>query len=590
MKISKSLKQLFTHIALYFTVVIFWAAIEITGPILFNFEDGFRLVDIVRVGFHALFHAGIIAGILSLLGRRSFITMIGLTIVYAIVAYANLLYFRSFGICFPFNMMFEFQQLNGITDSIISLVRWYDVSFIIIIATAIYLYIKLKDRLSFSVKRHLCIITIYITITAIPVYGILHTLKWSIDNMHKSIHLNYAMSPIKNYRAFGLLPSLSYQFWNTDSATELSEAQQKDIKTLLDANIAYTNNNLAPKKNLVILLMEAMSTSCIHSDYMPTLNSLCNSKTTLYCPNIKQLTQGAMSIGGQFVVMSGLHGLRNAIFVADFPENTYPSIALDMIKRDCNCYTSSIISSQTNFWQQDIVNQQLSLHNLFGIDGIKNTIPNPHYNKHNWIDDKTLFEFAALKIKELHQSFCIILVPSNMHSEWTEDANIVCDATFAHIQDPKLHEYMRRAHHLDNQIALLINELKANGLFDDTLIVVTSDHKPSDVYCSDAMRQELSPYIPAIFINTGADWTEHNERNKDVVFCHSQVYPTMLQLMGLKPEKYAGLFPPMTNIEATQEYDFDNCDYATTTDEKLKQIYDLEELMIRSSYFGTLQK
>ena len=63
----------------------------------------------------------------------------------------------------------------------------------------------------------------------------------------------------------------------------------------------------------------------------------------------------------------------------------------------------------------------------------------------------------------------------------------------------------------------------------------------------------------------------------------------MLQLMGLRPEKYAGLFPPMTNIEATKEYDFDNCDYATTTDERLKRIYDLEELIIRSSYFGTMK-
>jgi phosphoglycerol transferase MdoB-like AlkP superfamily enzyme len=148
---------------------------------------------------------------------------------------------------------------------------------------------------------------------------------------------------------------------------------------------------------------------------------------------------------------------------------------------------------------------------------------------------------------------------------------------------------MRRARYADEQLTSFIQALKDKGLYDDTLIVVTSDHQVPSAYCSDAMRQELSPYIPAIFINTGSDWTEQNKRNKDVVFCHSQVYPTMLQLMGLRPEKYAGLFPPMTNIEATKEYDFDNCDYATTTDERLKRIYDLEELIIRSSYFGTMK-
>jgi hypothetical protein len=59
--------------------------------------------------------------------------------------------------------------------------------------------------------------------------------------------------------------------------------------------------------------------------------------------------------------------------------------------------------------------------------------------------------------------------------------------------------------------------------------------------------------------------------------------------MGLRPEKYAGLFPPMTNIEATQEYDFANCAYETTTDKRIKQIYDIEEKIIRSSYFGVME-
>ena len=571
------LKRILSHIALFLTVVIFWTAIEIAGPIIFNFENDFKLIDIARVVLHAIFHAGIIVGILSIFGKRLFVAMVGLTTIYAMIAYANLLYFRSFGLCFPFNMMFEFQQLDGIIGTIFSLMRWWDILFIIIPIIAIYTYIKLRNKeASFSLKHHLCIAIIYIIITAIPVYGILKFLKWPINNLHKMTHLNYAMSPIKNYRAFGLLPSLSSQLWNNNNTLKLSEEQQNEIKIILDTNISILDNcqpnNILPKKNLLILLMEAMSSDCIHNEYMPTLYSLCNTSTTLYCPKVKQLEQGAMSIGGQFVVTSGLHGLRNAIFVADFPNNKYPSIAFDMLQRDSCCYTSSIVSSKKDFWQQDIVNQQLSLYNLFGLQEIEKSISNPCYNKHDWIDDGSLFEFAAAKIKDIEQSFCMILVPSNMHSEWNKDVNIVYDASFAHIQDPKLYEYMRRARYLDDQIAALITELKANGIYDDTLIVITSDHKPSDIYYSDAMRQYLSPYIPAIFINTGADWTEQNKLNNEVVFCHSQVYPTMLQLMGLRPKRYAGLFPPMTNIETTKEYDFDNCDYATTTNKKLKYI------------------
>ena len=206
----------------------------------------------------------------------------------------------------------------------------------------------------------------------------------------------------------------------------------------------------------------------------------------------------------------------------------------------------------------------------------------------NLVDDKVLFDFACKKIPS-DKAFCALLITSNMHIPYSFDNSIAQDSHFPNITDPLLHEYMRRARYLDDQIASFVQSLKKQGIYDDTLIVIAPDHQVPSAYYSDAMRKYLSPYIPAIFINTGVDWTEQNKRNKDVVFCHSQVYPTMLQLMGLRPEKYAGLFPPMTNIEATKEYDFDNCDYATTTDERLKRIYDLEELIIRSSYFGTMK-
>ena len=55
--------------------------------------------------------------------------------------------------------------------------------------------------------------------------------------------------------------------------------------------------------------------------------------------------------------------------------------------------------------------------------------------------------------------------------------------------------------------------------------------------------------------------------------------------MGLHPEGYIGLFPPMTDVEATAEYGFDSCDYATTTNEQLKLVYDLGELIVRSNHF-----
>lgn len=590
--LTKSLPKLsIIHITLIFITIAFWATIEALGPIFFIFEESFWLLDVARVTGHALFHAILIFSIISIFGKRAFAIMIGLTTIYALLAYANLLYFRSFGICFPFNMMLQFQQLNGLSQSIIDLMRWYDVLFLIVPIIAYIAYGKLKPQLThFSRKLHFGVLGICAVIAFCPVLYVINYRQFDITQLHKEIHLNYAMAPIRTYRGFGLLPSLSYQIWNPNNAVKLSTAEEEEIDMLINnQHVLFCNSSIqaTPKKNCVIMLMEAFCSRSIQEEYMPTLYSLCNQGTTLYCPNTKQLTQGGMSIGGQLVVMTGLHGLRNSTFVTDFRNNKYPSITSVMKEYDHNYYTFSAVSTDSNFWQQDVVNQQLSINELYGLKEIESATDAPYYNKHKWIDDKTLFEFSATKIANSEEPFCCVIVPSNMHSPYDIDDKIVCDISFSEITDPHLHEYLRRARYLDNQIAAFIQRLKDCGKYDDTLIVITSDHRAS-LY-SQEMEDMLQTYIPAIFINTGADWTEQNERNKDVVFCHSQVYPTMLQLMGLRPEKYAGLFPPMTNIEATQEYDFANCAYETTTDKRIKQIYDIEEKIIRSSYFGVME-
>ncbi len=488
-------------------------------------------------------------------------------------------------------MIFEFQQLNGLWDSIFALIKWYDFIYICL-CMLVFMYIRYSHS-KFNYKSHIIISLLCIMITYVPAYYITNNvLHWdSIQTCKKEFSYTCRNNPVTCYIGFGLFPIIAYQLQNAIPPTiSLSNIESEEINQIIKHNckLVCKNASKVPKKsNLVIMLMESLNTACISPNIMPTLYTLSQDNTTLFCPNINQLTHAAASIGGQFVVMTGLSGLRQSVFVTDYPYNQYPSIAKEMSKTD-NTYSYTVVSTHRHFWRQNTVCESVGMIDLFDQNrDIRPTSEN--INASGWVDDKIIFEVAANKIPSEQRPFCALIVPSNMHVPYTHDSNIKCNILFSNIQDTALHEYMRRARYLDDQIASFIQALKDRGVYDDTLIVITSDHQIPKAYYSDAMRQELSPYIPAIFINTGADWKEQNERNKEVVFCHSQVYPTMLQLMGLKPDKYAGLFPPMTNIEATQEYDFNNCDYATTTDERLKRIYDLEELIIRSSYFGTMK-
>ena len=571
-----------------------WIAVEALGPILFNLNDTLTVVDIIKILCRASFYSSLGFLLLSLFGRKMYLIAVVSLTIYGALAYANLLYFRSFNQYFPLNMLTEFQQLEGLGASVISLTQWMDILFIIVAIVPIITYIYLSSRISnFSTRRSTMILSGICLITAIPSIGIDKLAH--IGEFHKSVNWLIGCEPTRAYKVYGLMPTIAYQLeHNSYKAIALNQEDEIEISQMIKDRAILNQTLIAnidkPKENIAILLMESFNSSCITANYMPTLDSLCRQASTLYCPQIKQMTQGAMSIGGQLIVMSGLNGLENSVFAVDYPHNTYPSIAAELHKRNSDLHSYTVVGTSRNYWRQDIVNRALGVKNLFDKQDIYDLTSNPQNNVLDWAGDKEIFNLSVQKIPtNTTTKFCAVIISTDMHSPYTYDTSIKCDATFPEIQDASLHEYMRRAKYVDEQIATFIQALKDKGVYDDTLIVITSDHQVPDAYCSDAMRQSLSPYIPAIFINTGTDWTEQNKRNKEVVFCHSQVYPTMLQLMGLRPDGYAGLFPPMTDIEATQEFDFDNCDYATTTDERLKRIYDLEEKIIRSSYFGVMK-
>ena len=484
----------------------------------------------------------------------------------------------------PINLIFEFQQLDGLSSSILSLIKYYDILYIIIPICTWYAFRKInKKSFNFSWRNHVIILLLSVTITSVPVFLILKKISNNRLNVAiETVFWNVNADPIKMYQAFGLLPITYYQLQDSPEIIELGQAEKDQITNIISQNNkqyleCLSQHDVTPK-NIVIFLLESFNTACINPIVTPTIHSLCLESETLYCPNVKQMTQGAMSIGGQLITLTGLNGLRTSVYCADFPDNNYPSIAreLKLIKNSANSFT--VVSTSTHFWRQDMVNQTLGIDSLFG-----NSEINPQ-RKRGWADDKEVIDYAASKLKHAGQPFCAIIVPGNMHAPYTFNPDIKHDIKFNDVSDPALTEYLRRANYLDIQIDSFISSLKEVGLYENTLIVITSDHQVPGFGESIEMRNYLSEYIPAIFVNTGTNWSENNIANTSIVFSHGQVYPTMLQLLGLRPQYYSGLYPPMTNIDATSKYDFTNIEYNNSSS-NLKQMYEIEENIIKSNYF-----
>ena len=579
------MKSFVRHICLFAIFVVVFAALEALGPVFQGMERGLAS-DVTRLMIYAFFNAGIVMAIMSVLHRYVFAGMLVATTVYGIFAYMNLLHYRALDSFFPFYMLTETQQLNGLSGSIFGVMRWYDLSFVLVLAAMYVLFFRLRKKVDYKVGRHLAILGVYLSCLLIPVWCANSKAGWELGKWKWNAVRCCRFSPVECYTNLGLLPVIAYQLDNMqDSARVLSDEEVQTVEALLKENVDVLHSAIPaaePKQNLVIMLLESFNTSCICQEVMPRLDSLCKLQSTLYFPKNRHLTHGGMSIGGQLVTVSGLHGLLNAPFCSAYPYNAYPSVARAQKEAFDSTYSYTVVSSDRYFWRQSEVSEALGFDALFDkADGMTGV------NKHGWADDKSLFEFALSKAPVDGTPFISLLVPTNMHSPYTKDEWIKCDASFPDVRDESLHEYMRRAWHLDELVGEFVDELKRKGLYDNTLLVIVSDHQVPQMYCSDAMNKWLSPYVPVVFVNAGEQWKDLNEEAEDVVCCMSQLYPTMLQLMGLKPVKYVGLFPPMTDLKRTEEYDFEHLEYTSTSCQKLKDIYEIEERMIESGYFGS---
>lgn len=586
---SESSNQKKYHIQLFLLLVGLFVSVETLGPFLQSCERGFNINDPLNAIPSAMFHAGILTLVFSCLHRFVFSGMIAFTLLYGGFCYANLLHYRGLDAFLPIHMLGETQQLAGLSSSIFALMKWYDIFYLIFPAILLFLLFRIKKKFTgFCFSRQFAIVGIFILVMTVPYYFANKSIGATFHRFRAQILERCQIQPINTYKTLGLVPIIYFQVNSLVGAAEydvITDVEMQQIKGIINENLHATHLNgiagLKPKKNLIVMLMESLNTTCISPSVMPTLDSLCSLSTSLYCPNTNQLKQGAMSIGGQLVVLSGLNGLRTAPFCTLCPYNIYPSIARDMKARCDSSVAYIIVSTDKNYWRQSEVSEALGFDKVYDKnDGADS------FNKHKWADDKSMFQMALDKMPDNGRPFCAVIAPSNMHSNYNVDKTIDCNVTFDDISDEKCHEYFRRARYLDNQIAYFIKELKDRELYEETLIVVTSDHQIPWHYCSEFMCSTLSEYFPTAFINTGVCWEENRTANENMVFCHSQVYPTMLQLMGLKPTEYAGLFPPMTDIDASAEYDFDSCASDETASERLKLIYNLQEKMIRNGYFN----
>ena len=485
--------------------------------------------------------------------------------------YANVVYFRFFSDFLTFSTLNQASNVESMGGAVSASFKWYD--FVYFIDTIVYLFILIFKR-SWLDKR-------------------VFSKKFVPGVMAASIalfFLNLAFAetdrPELLTRTFDhkyLVKYLGpYNFTVYDGVKTIQNNQQKALASEDDLTrvLNYTKQKntepnseyygIAKKKNIIKIHLESFQTFLINKkvngkEVTPFLNKLSTGNDDFrYYPNFFHQTGQGKTSDSEFTMDNSLYGLPQGSAYSLKGDNTYQSLPAILDQKEG--YTSDVMHGDyKTFWNRD------QIYKHFGIDKFYDAT---YYDMSDenvvnlGLKDKPFFKASAEYQSKMKQPFYSHLITLTNHYPFTlnsEDASIDKPNT----GDSTVDGYIQTAHYLDQALEQYINDLKAKGLYDDSVIMIYGDHYGISENHNNAMEKLLGEQItPAKFtdLNRTGFWLKIPGKNGTVDETYAgqmDVMPTILHLVGIDSKNYLMFGTDMLSKDHNDVIPFRNGDFIT---------------------------
>ena len=541
-----------------------------------EFEYPFKPDAIVSNVFSCLVDATVFFALGMLLTRGRVKGSLLLTFVLtAVLSFCNVLYSRFFGHYLPNLAILQMGNLYDadVMGSVFTGFRWQDLYFVFMAAVFGWLYVK-TDRqvVKTNYLRSLGMVwsVMLVAVSAfIALLATTHDPSPEVSFIRFSpIKVQYTQAPNNMLYRSGFVRRtlVCYEdFLQKDQ--ELTEDQRKEIEQEYTdySERTVSGPTVEGEKNLIFIIVESYlaATSDLVVDgkeITPFLNSLKRDSSVYYnghvCPNVNL----GESSDGQFIYMTGMLPLKSEITVNIVKDKTVCGLPA-VLKQEGRVKRSQIVvPTSPTFWEQDKMNS------LYGFDTMYSKFDcDKALHGSEDLDDEQIFAMASRAAAQSEAPFFSLVLTMSMHNPYTKSVEHGFQIADKNLTAEYIN-YLIDCHYTDMQIERFVGDLKRQGLYDQSVIVITADHDAHPVHLNmkeNAVNKELPLYI----VHGGID-----KRNAWTGPCNQlDVYTTLLDMFGIETQ-WRGLGHSLLNRN-----------YKNSVSEKTQT---LSEWIIRSNYFG----
>lgn len=540
--------------------------------------------------------AAMLVALPYILSRRRWVgvTMMVLADIWLV---ANLMYFRTYFSAIPPSSYFLAGNLADFMPAVAGSLNVCDALFPLSTAGAIIMMFKLRKTrsavaLPFSRLFYVIVLAVLVGVFALamqPKGGFIKV----YDRQRSHAYLHSSMTPM--YSLFGTL----YYNITLDNA-RLTDGQQDQIAGWFAESDEYISENeriqppvIVPKTNCVIIFAESLESWVIGLDFegkeiTPNLNRLVADSKTIYAPHVLTQVNAGRSIDAQLLILAGLMPLRSGVYSTLYPGNTY--YTLPKASKEINHTRNYLITvDKTKTWNQRGVARAFGIDTILSYPDFEQT---EAFGTRKTLGDRAFFRQCIDKIERgeiwpVGEKAFVQMVTYSGHFPFRlpEELKTI---TFSDTIPEMMRDYMTDAHYTDAAIGSFIDYLRTRSDYDSTLVVITGDHeglannrrdlcasKGGDVISKDE-------FTPLIILNSPAAMTY------DGVMGQIDIYPTILELLGLRDYKWHGLgqsildqSKPAVAVNPRMVVKGDTAGITAARLEHLRQAPEISDLIIR---------
>ncbi|MBL3821909.1 LTA synthase family protein [Bacillus sp. BSL6] len=265
----------------------------------------------------------------------------------------------------------------------------------------------------------------------------------------------------------------------------------QETENYVKANESEPNPNMfgvAKGKNVIVVTLESLQTFLIGAtvngqEVTPFLNEFINE--SYYFDNFFHQTGQGKTSDSEFLIDTSLYPLnRGAVF---FTHGNNDYTATPEILRQQGYFTSVFHANNATFWNRNIMYSALGYDRYYNELDYKIT---PETNLNWGLKDIEYFDQSVDLLKTVDQPFYARFLTLTNHYPFTYDE----DTKFIEPYDSGngvFDRYIVTARYLDESIKKFIERLKAEGMYDDSIIVLYGDHYGISEKHNRAMAQFL---------------------------------------------------------------------------------------------------